>query len=83
MLLINPDQPRKAAEGLLQVTGGLAVTALDYSVGDCHDYSVGGCGFESHQLLPRKGFLQSLWIPFQDVNARRRASWEASEIPAT
>ncbi len=29
------------------MTGGLAVKVLDYSVR--------GCGFESHQLLPRKG----------------------------
>ncbi len=31
-----------------EVTGSLAVKALDHGVR--------GCGFESHQMLPRKGF---------------------------
>ncbi len=39
-----------------EVAGRLVVKALNYGVR--------GCGFESHQLLPRKYFLQSLWFPF-------------------
>ncbi len=33
------------------------------------NYSVRGCGFESHQLLPEKGFLQSPWFPFFNIGS--------------
>ncbi len=43
------------------MTSGLAARALD-----CSER---GRGFKSHQLLPRKGFLQSLWFAFQQEKA--------------
>ncbi len=44
-------------------------------MGEAHDYGVRGCG--SHAVLPRKGFLQSLWFPFH----RRRIQYRHCLLP--
>ncbi len=67
----QPLRCRKEGVYLERVTG-LVVKALDYGVR--------GCGFESHQLLPRKGFLQSLWFPSNRRGLQYRHLVASSQI---